>query len=105
MSESKEVIPEAAVEAVASIIYRTSGRRRVMSYEDARDACESEALEYLEAAAPLLMAAVWQSAYRLGVGDERTSQANPGIAGCFCNSSPCQCIIEPARVNPYEARK
>jgi hypothetical protein len=48
-------------------------------------------------------AEAWDEAYKLGVDDERTSQANPGIAGCFCHGSPCHCFIAPARVNPYRA--
>lgn len=46
------MIPAQAVEAAAKIIYRTSGRKRVMRYEDACDACKAEALELLDAAAP-----------------------------------------------------
>lgn len=55
-------IPEQAVEAAAKIIYRTSGRKRVMRYEEARKACEAEARELLEAAAPYMMAAAWDRA-------------------------------------------
>ncbi|MCU6480510.1 hypothetical protein [Arthrobacter sp. A2-55] len=44
---------------------------------------------------------LWAKAYRLGIEDERISEANIGIAGCLCNSSPCRCKIEPTRANPY----
>ena len=44
--------PADAVEAAAQIVYRTSGRKRVMSYEQARPLCEADAREILEAAAP-----------------------------------------------------
>ena len=91
-----QVIPEAAVEAaVAAVEQETYGAewaRRI-------------AIIAVQAAAPHMLAGAWQSAYRLGVDDERTSQSNPGIAGCFCHSCPCQCIIEPARENPYEVSK
>lgn len=49
-------IPDEAIEAAARVVYRTSGRKRVMPYSEARDACRDEALETLEAAAPHLMA-------------------------------------------------
>lgn len=41
-----------------------------------------------------LMADVWDEAYKQGVDDERTSEANIGIAGFGAK-------VEPARVNPY----
>lgn len=58
----------------------------------------------LEAAAPHMLAEAWDEAYRQGVDDERTSASNAGIAGCFCNSFPCKCVIEPARTNPYRSQ-
>jgi len=51
----QQVIPEAAVEAAARIIYRDSGRKRVMSYRDAKEACEADARDILEAAAPHML--------------------------------------------------
>lgn len=48
------MIPAEAVEAAAKIVYRTSGRKRVMSYEQARPACEDDARSILEAAAPYI---------------------------------------------------
>lgn len=50
------MIPQEAIEAAAKEVYRTSGRYRVMPYSEAREACESEALRILEAAAPFLRA-------------------------------------------------
>ena len=44
---------------------------------------------------------IWAEAYNLGVEDQKTSASMPGVAGCFCDSSPCVCFIPPARVNPY----
>lgn len=49
------MIPAEAVEAGARIVYRTSGRKRVMSYEQARSACEDDARSILEAAAPYML--------------------------------------------------
>jgi hypothetical protein len=49
------VIPAEAVEAAAKIVYRTSGRKRVMSYEQARPACEDDARSILDAAAPYML--------------------------------------------------
>ena len=49
-------ISDEAVEAAAKIVYRTSGRKRVMDYEEARAACVAEAREILEAAAPYIRA-------------------------------------------------
>jgi hypothetical protein len=63
------MIPEAAVEAAARIIYRDSGRKRVMSYEDAREACEADAIDILEAAYPAIAEEVWDAAYRTGHHD------------------------------------
>lgn len=49
-----------------------------------------------------VLAAVWADAYASGVSDERTSQSNPGIAGCFCTTPlACRCVIAPARANPF----
>jgi hypothetical protein len=47
-------ISDEAIEAAAKIIYRTSGRKRVKSYAEAREACRAEARTILEAAAPHL---------------------------------------------------
>lgn len=44
---------------------------------------------------------IWDEAYALGVEDQKTSASMPGVAGCFCSSSPCVCFVPPARVNPY----
>lgn len=55
---SSQEIPAEAIEAAALIIYRTSGRKRVMSYEQARPQCESDAREILEAAAPHMLVRV-----------------------------------------------
>lgn len=52
------MIPDEAVDAAAKIVYRTSGRKRVMSYEQARPTCRDEAREILEAAAPHLQPTV-----------------------------------------------
>ena len=41
------------------------------------------------------MAEVWDVAYRAGIEDERTSEANIGIAGFSMK-------VEPARQNPYK---
>lgn len=46
------------------------------------------------ASAPVGVAGAWQEGYRQGVLDERTSEANIGIAGFDAK-------VEPARVNPY----
>jgi hypothetical protein len=43
----------------------------------------------------------WDEGYGLGIKDERMSEANIGIAGHLCNQTPCQCKVQPARVNPY----
>lgn len=91
------MIPEAAVEAAAQMLE--------MFYDFTPSLARQVAKSQLEAAAPHMLAEVWQSAYNQGVDDERTSQANPGIAGCFCHSWPCQCVIEPARQNPYRTTK
>ena len=53
-------ITDEAVEVAAKLIYRTSGRRRVQSYESAAKECRSEALEILEAAAPHMLAEAWE---------------------------------------------
>jgi len=41
-------------------------------------------------------AAIWAEGYRIGIADERTSEANIGIAGFDAK-------VEPARQNPYGA--
>lgn len=48
--------------------------------------------------APVGVAEAWQQGYHQGVLDERTSEANIGIAGFDAK-------IEPARVNPYLAQQ
>ena len=63
------MIPDEAVEAAARIIYRDSGRKRVMSYEDAKEACEADARDILEAALPHLAESIWDAAYRTGHHD------------------------------------
>ena len=111
MSDNK-VIPAEAIEAAANAISESSGMRfdgfwsRVEDLEpEDREYALREARAALEAAAPYMMAEVWQSAYDQGVDDERTSQANPGIAGCFCHKSPCRCFIAPARENPFSTSR
>jgi hypothetical protein len=86
------VIPDEAVEAAAYIV-------GAAIYGDLTP--REAAQQILEAAAPHLLREVWQSAYDQGVDDERISQANPGIVGCFCSDYPCRCFIAPARANPY----
>lgn len=49
-------ISNEAVEAAAKIVYRTSGRYRVMPYQQAHPTCRDEAREILEAAAPIIRA-------------------------------------------------
>lgn len=94
------MIPTQAVEAATKALIKAWG------YEATWDEGTSADVRIaLEAAAPLLLAEAWQSAYDLGVDDERTSQANPGIAGCFCYKFPCECFISPARANPYGPAK
>lgn len=44
---------------------------------------------------------VWETAYNSGVEDERTSEMNMGVQGCFCDNTVCNCKLEPARENPY----
>lgn len=97
-----QVIPDAAVEAAA-----TAWTRLMCGCYDPEDVphLHDELRKILEAAAPHMLAEVWQSAYNQGVDDERTSQANAGIAGCFCHSFPCQCFIAPARANPYRSQE
>ena len=48
----------------------------------------------LESSVPVGVAEAWQDGYRQGVLDERTSEANIGIAGFGAK-------VEPARNNPY----
>lgn len=67
------MIPAEAVEAAAKLIYRTSGRKRVMSYEQARPTCEDEARLILEAAAPHMV----QAAYYLGLEHGANQPTNP----------------------------
>jgi hypothetical protein len=75
------VIPAEAIEAAAQLIYRTSGRKRVMSYEQARPACADEAREILEAAAPHMLAEAWDEGARAGEDNvwagERQPTQNP----------------------------
>lgn len=49
------MISDEAIEAAAKAIYHTSGRARQMPYSVAREACEDEAREVLEAAAPYML--------------------------------------------------
>lgn len=44
-----------AVEAAAREVYATSGRKRVKSYDEAREQCADEAKTILEAAAPHML--------------------------------------------------
>lgn len=104
-------IPNEAIEAAANAISKCSGMRfdgfwsRIEDLEpEDREYALKEARAALESAAPHMLAAVWQSAYDQGVDDQRTSASNPGIAGCFCNSSACRCFIAPARSNPYRSQ-
>jgi hypothetical protein len=53
--------------------------------------------KYLEAFTKLVSAKVWSDGYQQGVKDERTSEANIGIAGFGMK-------VEPARENPYVCR-
>jgi len=94
-------ISEEAVEAAARAMAMHGWGAWEFVPDEMRTLFLRDARIALEAAAPHLLPEVWQSAYYQGVDDERTSQANPGIAGCFCSDSPCRCIITPARVNPY----
>ena len=55
-----------------------------------------EALPHLSAARGVVEA--WQQGYHQGVQDERTSEANIGIAGFGAK-------VEPARINPYLAQQ
>ncbi len=73
-------ISDGAVEAAANAISEASGMRfdgfwsRVEDLEpEDREYALMEARAALEAAAPHLLAEVWQSAYSQGVEDERTS--------------------------------
>ena len=52
------------------------------------------AIDYLICHAKHEMAEVWAKAYKQGVEDERTSEANIGIAGFGAK-------VNPARQNPY----
>lgn len=104
-------IPNDAVAEAANAISECSGMRfdgfwsRIEDLEsEDREYALMEARAALEAAAPYMLAPVWQAAYEQGVDDQITSASNPGIAGCFCNSTPCRCFIAPARVNPYRSQ-
>lgn len=55
---------------------------------------KAAAIDYLIDHAKHKMAEVWAKAYKQGVEDERTSEANIGIAG-FGEK------VNPARQNPY----
>jgi hypothetical protein len=99
------VIPAEAVEAAAKALNSDFTNQWEKLPEWIRADIRRETAAALEAAAPhmlnLAKREAWDEAYDQGVDDERTSQANPGIAGCFCHTWPCQCFIAPARANPY----
>jgi hypothetical protein len=65
----------------------------VLPWIEARDAIKA-ALEAKDE--PVALA--WAEGYRMGIADERTSEANIGIAGFNAK-------VEPARENPYVTTK
>ena len=93
---NQPAIPSEAVEAAANAISECSGLRfdgfwsRIEDLEpEDREYALMEARAALEAAAPYLLAKVWDSAYSWGISDERTAvEVNlPGYG--------------PGRANPY----
>jgi hypothetical protein len=79
-------ISDEAVEAVAQLIYRSSGRHRVMTYDEARANCHAEALVLLEAAAPYmhdkaaetrLLAIAWEEGALSAITNTSTRLTNP----------------------------
>ena len=87
-------IPAAAVEAAFNAWCDVAdvGEYRVTNSREAITAALTAALPHLSAARGVVEA--WQQGYHQGVQDERTSEANIGIAGFGAK-------VEPARINPY----
>jgi hypothetical protein len=84
--EAKERSIAAAEEALAQ---PTSGDYALGYAEGFNDACKTKPAPVQEP-----VAQAWAEGYRAGIDDERTSEANIGIAGMDMK-------VEPARNNPY----
>lgn len=71
---------------------------KIKAYQDARSAWNTRtAIQQAEAQQPTAgepVAKAWEEGYRQGMEDERTSNANIGIAGFGAK-------VDPARQNPY----